>query len=392
MRANQRRPCIAISVAPPRSRRQGVAFFSPPARRAVKLLFVRRALLPLLMLALAGCDASAAPHRSGEIKASAPVAKPVFLKGQLHAHTGSSADSDTPPEEAAAWYAAHGFDFVVFTDHNRVTEVTPPSGMLVLRGVELTQNLRRCVPEIEPGAPCLLHVNALFVRPEGDLVRFDPLEVPDRTALYGRAVDRAIAMGGVAQLNHPNFRRGADLDVILALSRRGLSLMEIANQAVDSDNEGDERHPSTEALWDGALSRGARIFATATDDAHHYNDAARAEARGETAYTGDRGFVMVRADKTEASIRAAVVAGDFYASTGVLLDRLDLSREAISLAARPAGAPYVFEVIAGGRVVERSEGTELYFNPKRAPGEAWMRVRVTDRAGRRAYTQPVWTG
>jgi hypothetical protein len=88
-----------------------------------------------------------------------------FLKGQLHLHSNRSGDSDTPPDDVVRWYAAHGYDFIVFTDHNRITAPPSTSSMLVIPGVELTQNSNRCTPAPPPGRKCLLHVNALFVRP-----------------------------------------------------------------------------------------------------------------------------------------------------------------------------------------------------------------------------------
>jgi len=341
----------------------------------------------LVACAAFGCDAAgAAPQGSGTSDVAVTRAAAGFLKGQLHAHTGNSGDSDTDPAEAAAWYAARGYDFVVFTDHNVVTEVAAPPSMLVLRGVELTQNLRTCDPAPEPGEACLLHVSALFVAPHRERLRFTVGEGLRRVELYGRAVDRALALGGIAQLDHPNFHHGADVEILLALAARGLTLLEVANEAIDSDNGGDARHASTEALWDAALSRGARVLGTATDDAHHYGDAARVRARGGVAYTGDRGFVMVRAERRPEAIRAAIAAGDFYASTGAVLDRVELGREAIAVDARE---PCTFEVIADGRVVATTRGRALRHDP-RAAAAAWMRVRVTDAAGRRAFTQPLW--
>lgn len=365
-----------------------------------------------LLVALVGCERARPAPPEGARRASAlpsPAGAPRFLKGQLHAHTNRSGDSDTPPEEAAAWYAAHGYDFVVFTDHNRITEIPAPPGMLLLAGVELTQNLPTCEPPPEPGFACLLHINALFVTPRsgdgiaareaedrpGPPASWGPIPSLGRADLYGRAVDRARALGGLAQLNHPNFHRGADLKVILALAGRGLSLIEIANQAVDSDNEGDARHPSAEALWDAALGQGARVYGTASDDAHHYGDAAKVRARGELAYEGDLGFVMVRADRSAAGLRAAIAAGDFYSSTGVMLDRLELSRESVAIDVHsPAGAAItepLIEVIADGAVVSRERGAALRFDP-RGRAKGYLRVRITDRKGQQAWTQPLWSG
>ena len=73
-----------------------------------------------LLLLIAACDGRRAREPRVAVPSSPP---PSFLKGQLHAHTGSSGDSATPPAEVVRWYAAHGYDFVVLTDHNVVTSV-----------------------------------------------------------------------------------------------------------------------------------------------------------------------------------------------------------------------------------------------------------------------------
>jgi hypothetical protein len=345
---------------------------------------VRASVIVCLLAGLAlGCDSAGAAPRRVEPSPSAPTG---FLKGQLHAHTGASFDSETDPAEAAAWYAARAYDFVVFTDHNVVTETPAPKGMLLLRGVELTQNYRSCFPAPEPGDACLLHVNALLTGAHAGPIDFPPGEGLPRGELYARAVEVGQAMGGLVQLNHPNFQRAADAPLLVALARRGLAFVEIANAAVDSGNEGDARHPSTDALWDAALSRGARVFATASDDAHHYHDAARVRAFGGVAHTGDRGFVMVRAEKRPEAIRAALVAGDFYGSTGVIFDRVALSRESLAVDAR---GEVTFEVVGDGQVVHRLAGSSLRFDP-RGSGAKIVRVRARDAAGRVAFTQPVW--
>jgi hypothetical protein len=234
-----------------------------------------------------------------------------WLKGQLHVHSSKSADGKQPPEEVARWYAAHGYDFIVFTDHNQITSLPPVDGMLVLPGIEITQNLEICYPPPLPGFNCLLHVNALFVDPAGKL-ELKP-SGSSRADIYGRAIDAARALGGVAQINHPNFHYGAaDPALLVELSKRGATLLEIAAAAADSDNEGDATHLSTEALWDAALDGGAKLYGTATDDAHDFADPLEPH---------DRGFVMVMAKKTPQDIREALEHGQFYASTGLLLSQ-----------------------------------------------------------------------
>jgi len=161
-----------------------------------------------------------------------------------------------------------------------------------------------------------------------------------------------------------------------------------ANEASDSNNAGDATHPSTEALWDDALSRGAPLYATATDDAHHYDDAAEARARGEEVFTGDRGFVMVRSrERTLDAIRAAIERSDFYASNGVVLDDVQRTDGTLHVTVAPStDSPTIAFIGRGGRELERiSARTASY----RARADDYVRATVTDRAGRKAWTQPV---
>ena len=100
---------------------------------------------------------------------------------------------------------------------------------------------------------------------------------------------------------------------------------------------------------------------------------------------------MVRADRTAASIRAAVARGDFYSSTGVLFDQLQMGPDEIAIDVRPSDAASItIEVIGtGGAVLARTAGPRLRFDPRKAPA-GYVRVRVTA-AGRMAWTQPLWT-
>jgi hypothetical protein len=332
--------------------------------------------------------------------ASAPA--PGFLKGQLHLHSSRSGDSRTPPADVVRWYAARGYDFIVMTDHQRVTVMPSPApgGMLVIPGVEITQNLARCRPAPPPGLRCLLHVNALFVTPPagGGDASAPPITLAAAPAgdarldIFRRALVTTRRLGGIAQLNHPNFHYAADAALIIALGKEGMALLEIANQAWDSNNAPDDpRRPSTEALWDAALSAGADVYGTATDDAHHYDDAAATGARGEPVFTGDLGFVMVRARKDAAAIRAALAAGDFYSSTGVLLDRVERSPGAlvIEVAAASPGPHVIRFVGSRGKLLGETRGSRASFDLGAARAGGYVRAVVSGADGARAWVQPV---
>ncbi len=338
----------------------------------------------------AGDKAAASEAEAGSVREA--NAAPVFLKGQLHLHSNASGDSQTPPEDVVRWYADHGYDFIVFTDHNRITELPSPAGMLVLPGIELTQNLETCEPPPEPGLACLLHVNALMVGTDTSVLAALPApQTADRLALYGHAIEVTHALGGIAQLNHPNFHYAADAALITALAGRGLTLLEVANEAVDSNNEGDPRHPSTEAIWDRVLSSGARVWGVATDDAHHYDDAMAVRERGELAHVGDRGWVMVRASRDAASIRRALAEGDFYFSRGVELSAVDFDDRALRVAVseRSPGPHRITFIGLDGAVLHQQRGREAsYVLPEGDAG--YVRAVVRDRQGNKAWTQPVW--
>src|SRR3954469_21512196 len=115
----------------------------------------------------------------------APGPEVRYLKGQLHLHSNRSGDSDTPPDDVVRWYAAHGYDFIVFTDHNRITVEPSTPTLLVIPGVELTQNSARCTTPPPPGSRCLLHVNALFVtRPFLGLIPWGATSPSGRAEIY----------------------------------------------------------------------------------------------------------------------------------------------------------------------------------------------------------------
>lgn len=344
----------------------------------------------LLVVLLVGCDCSSeTPTVTPPQAPQPPPAEVEWLKGQLHMHTEFSGDSETPLQEALDWYANADFDFVVVTDHNHVT-VGEHRNMLVLPGAELTQNLRRCLPAPEVGNHCALHVNALVVDPRREgFVRMQRFGIPSREDVFADSMQVATQLGGIAQLNHPNYRYAADADLLAALAGRGLRLFEMANEAVDSNNEGNEGtpHPSTEELWDDVLSRGVRLWATATDDSHHYSDADAVRAAGRIAHVGNLGWVVVRAARHPAAIRSALREGDFYASNGVELNTLETT-EALRVTTHDE---HRFEFIGrGGETLRTERGTEATFELSDVPSGGYVRAVVTNDAGKRAWTQPVF--
>lgn len=323
------------------------------------------------------------------------AAAPRFLKGETHVHTSGSYDAHTPPEEVLAFYAARGYDFVALTDHNHVTVARPPAGMLVIPGVEYTQNASECTPPPHPGYRCLFHTTGLFVDPARDPAHGERFTMPfqrGRLDAFEEQIRAARQLGGIAVVNHPQFHWAADARLIETLAGEGVKLVEFFNASLESQHPAgkEDAERRAEQLWDQVLGDGVLVYAMATDDAHHFSDAESRHRHGKFAYVGDRAWIMVRADKTLASIRAALLAGDFYCSTGVMLSALAVSRGDISLTVTGAAAVRTRFVGRGGRVLATSTASDAHYAPR--GDEGYVRAVVERDDGAKAWTQPVMLG
>ena len=342
----------------------------------------------------------ARPARTARAAAAAPPASPlappaskeVWLRGSTHVHAKPSGDSTTPIPQVIAWYEQRGYDFIVLTDHNRVSEIdpdastlgqvavrNPPAGLIVIAGIELTHNPSGCRPPGDASGKCRIHVNLIgaTARPGGKLDWADR-RTRDRVAKYQAALVAGRTLGGVAQLNHPQWFWGMTADVLAELARRGMRLVEIENVQFSKWNAGDADHPSTEQLWDAALATGATLWGVASDDAHHYHDAGKYPAGG--------GWVVVRARRDPQAIVDALAAGRFYASTGVALDRAEVSNHEliVEVAAGEAGT-HVIELVENGVVVDTIRGRAAR---RAVPAHGFLRAVVTRGDGKKAWVQP----
>jgi len=325
----------------------------------------------LALLAIVACSSPPTPIRPIRQPLVAPDAAPPpvvvapdaapaipWLRGSTHVHAKPSGDSTTEVPSVIAWYEQHGYDFIALTDHNQVTEVdgdttgsiatrAPAKGLIVLAGTELTFNPSVCLPQ-DKDTKCRIHVNALGVtrRPVGKLEWADR-KTDQRLAMYERALATATDLGGLAQLNHPQWQWGMTADLLIALGKRGYKLVEIANRQFDTWNAGDATHPSVEALWDAALTAGVDLWGVSSDDAHDYQE----DGGGE--YPAGGGWIMVHAERDPAAILAAIAAGRFYASTGVTLARAEADHGELVVEVDPASpGDHTIAFVSAGQVVQ----------------------------------------
>lgn len=324
-----------------------------------------------------------------------PPTPPTWLRGSTHVHARPSGDAIAPPEAVMAWYRAHGYDFIVLTDHNRVTVIepqfapaggrtaaAPADGPLVLTGVELTYNPGACTePAPPPDGKCRIHVNGLGMtaRPEGRIEWADRTH-RDRLSSYRAGLRYVQAGGGLVQLNHPQWHWGMSPELLTTLAADGAALVEIANVAFTRWNGGDHDHASVEHLWDHALRAGASLWAVASDDAHSYDDPAGR-------YPAGGGWVEVDAPRDADAIIAALAAGRFYASTGVALTWAGRVGDELWIeAAADEPGPLTIEVLVDGEVMTTSHERRVVYPLPAAP--SYARARVTRADGARAWVQP----
>ncbi|CAN5823979.1 CehA/McbA family metallohydrolase [soil metagenome] len=322
-----------------------------------------------------------------------PTAPEVWLKGSTHVHARPSGDSATPIAEVTQWYERRGYDFIVLTDHNQVSELdktappttgpvvsAPAAKLIVLAGIELTHNPSNCIPPGDDSGKCRIHVNLLGVtgRVTGKLA-WANRRTNERLAKYDAALEQQKALGGIAQINHPNWFWGINGELLAELARHGFRLVEIANSAFTTWNEGDGIHPAMEAVWDAALKQGVTLWGVASDDAHDYSD------RGKGKYPAGGGWVVVKAARDPAAILASLDAGRFYSSNGVVLARADVDAGALVVeVAKGQKGSYVIDFIENGKrvtVVGRTASRKL-------PATGYLRAVVTRGDGKRAWVQP----
>ena len=283
-----------------------------------------------------------------------------WWKGNLHTHSLWS-DGDEFPEMVVDWYRTRGYDFLAISDHNTLHEgegwldadtpelraafdryrdrfgddrvaVSPADDRLRVRLMSLDEY--RGLFE-EPGRFLLLsaaeitttfeswplHVNATNL-----VERVDPQSGSTVVEVLQRTVDAVLEQRGrtgqpmFPHVNHPNYGWGVTAEDIAAI--QGEKFFEVFNGHPQANNDGDGQRPSTDRMWDIALTdrldRGQELlYGLAVDDAHVYQ-----QTGSESANPG-RGWIMVQAGElTAAALIEALERGDFYASTGVLLDEV----------------------------------------------------------------------
>ncbi|MGH7494653.1 MAG: PHP domain-containing protein [bacterium] len=297
-----------------------------------------------------------------------------WFKGNTHTHTTMS-DGDSPPEVVARWYKDHGYQFLVLSDHNVLVDpaslaALQDSAFLLIPGEEVSARF-----ENKP-----VHVNGLnlpqAVPPQSDSTLAGTIQ---------KNVDAVRGVNGVPHINHPNFRWAFHQRELLQI--RHDKLLEIFNGHPLVNNLGGGGWPGMEQVWDHLLSAGKRIYGIAVDDAHHF----QGEFAPERSNPG-RGWVVVKARALEAlEIVNNLEAGLFYASTGVELEDIIITKNQLELRIRTRNDfRYRTQFIGErGSILSQTENNPAIFHLRGK--EKYVRAKVLDSGGFVAWLQPVFT-
>ena len=305
----------------------------------------------------------------------APFSTPGrFWRGNLHTHSTLS-DGARAPEQVIEAYKRAGYDFVQLSEHFMARFGWPiadtrrwrSNSFTTLIGAELH------APATKVGE--LWHILAAGL--PLDFAAPAPGETGPQIAA------RASAQGAFIAIAHPAWSQlrigdGRALDSAHAV--------EIYNHgcAVETDR-GDGFY-----LLDQLANEGRRLTAIATDDAHfRHGD-----------YDAFGGFVEVKAESLDPeALLAALKAGHFYSSQGPRLNDIEIGAAEVVVECSPV---HSVAILTGtSRAVSKigRHLTRAVFDLDAIDRDAWtdtgadkwFRIVAIDAAGRRAWTNPIWT-
>ena len=293
-----------------------------------------------------------------------------FLKGALHCHTTRS-DGKGTPEDVIRLHYENGYQFMALTDHNIINHINhcPEVPMTMLSGIERDFGL----PGRAHDKPHCVHVVGLgiphdFAAPLQDV----------QPTWAGRGDTAADAQGMIDEMHswnmktiyaHPEWS-GTTYRDFGAL--KGNFAMEVWNTGCALENNLDVNAP----YWDEAIDDGQMLWGVATDDGHPVEQHCK-------------GWVMVSADNNAASILDALEKGEFYASCGPEIHDFYVEDNVVHISCSEAASIHFISLRHPLPCWRDPEGKMTHAECRLPEGLKYIRICVTDKEGRRAWTNPI---
>lgn len=294
-----------------------------------------------------------------------------FFRGNLHTHSDRS-DGVISPKEVCRRYKAEGYDFIALTDHFVGPYDYPIVDTTGFRDADFTTILGA---ELHSGAMEngeLWHILAVGLPTDfapSNSPGFHPIEDQETGP---QLAQRARDAGAFVAVAHPEWG--------------GLSLNDVrsikAAHAVEIYNHGCQvAADRAEGFWhlDRLLEEGCRLTLCATDDAHF----------SEPDHFG--GWTMVKAaENTPEALLQALKDGHTYASTGPEIHDVVWGDDTVTVSCS-AAVTIIIQAKGSTAIAHHGESmTHSTVGLGRCASNDWMRLTIIDRAGRRAWTNPIW--
>ena len=293
-----------------------------------------------------------------------------FRRGNLHTHSDLS-DGVLTPQEVCRRYKAEGYDFIALTDHMIGLYGYPVADTLPFRDDVFTTLLGA---ELHSGAMEngeLWHILAVGLPAD-----FAPADAPGFVPVAGQEsgpalAARAVAAGAFVAIAHPQW---SGMTLADARSITAAHAVEIYNHGCATGCDRADGFQVADLL----LSEGRELSLIATDDAHF----------NEPDHFG--GWVMVKAEEnTPEALLAALKAGAFYASTGPELRDIRIADGAVHVECSAVSTVIVQGHGCAAKAIHGDSMTRATMPLDRFARSPWIRVTVIDRAGKRAWSNPV---
>ena len=288
-----------------------------------------------------------------------------FYKGNLHSHSTNS-DGLLSPTDVVAAYRERGYDFTTITDHFIARYGFPVTDSTSLRTDDFTTLIG-----VEMHGPRLQ--NGII----WDLLAIGiPFDFPHPTTEDNgfTLTKRAQEAGAFVAVPHPMWNGVIHSDALAIADN--IDAVEIYNHGHTLDSD----RGNGWFLADSLSTAGHRLTAFAADDAHFKND--RFDRFG--------GWVNVKAESLEPeSLLASLKAGDYYASTGAEILNVVVTSNEIVVESSPA----IGIMVAGAgtaRNYRRGDHLTRASFPKAMFADAFFRVIIEQKDGRKAWTSPIW--
>ncbi|HVY20347.1 MAG TPA: CehA/McbA family metallohydrolase [Bauldia sp.] len=286
-----------------------------------------------------------------------------FYRGNIHTHSTRS-DGALPPEEVARRYRDSGYDFLCLSDH-----FVPKYGFPIVDTAAYRSNTFTTILGAEIHAPANSHGEVWHILAVGLPAEFAPTAADESGVALAA---RARAAGAFVGIAHPQWS-GLTIEDGRAMVRAAHAVEIYNHGCLLESSRGDGTY-----LLDQLLDEGRHLTAYAADDAHFRFD------------DGFGGWMMVKAESNEpAALLAAMKAGLFYSSQGPEIHDFAVEGGEVHIA---CSAVANIALVGRGTRVEYRRGQQMSAAvlPVDKFANDWLRLVITDAAGRSAWSNPVW--